>query len=106
MKRVIGAMLAAAVLVACSTPGTAPSVRSARVHPAMGQFPDQQERDSYACTAWAQQENAKASGIGGVLDTIGGAVTGAGTPGYGWNQAGSDRAYTVCMNGRGYSVIW
>jgi len=80
--------------------------QSARVYPATGQFPDQQERDSYACTVWAQQENAKASGIGGALETIGGAVTGAGTPGYGSGQEGSDRAYTVCMNSRGYSVYW
>jgi hypothetical protein len=72
----------------------------------MGQLPDQQERDSYACGEWARQENAKASGLGGVVGTVGGAVTGAGTAGYGWNQEGADRAYTVCMNGRGYSVVW
>jgi hypothetical protein len=106
VKRVIGLMLAVAILGACSTPGTLPVVRRARVYPATGQFPDQQERDSHACTAWAQQQNAKASGIGGAFEAIGGAVTGAGTPGYGWNQEGSDRAYTVCMNSRGYSVYW
>jgi hypothetical protein len=106
MRRVVGLMLAAAVLGACSTPGAPPSVRRARVYPAMGQFPDQQERDSHECAVWAQRENAKASGVGGALGTIRGAVTGAGTPGYGWNQEGSDRAYMVCMNSRGYSVIW
>jgi hypothetical protein len=104
--RVIAPLLAAAVLAACSTPGMTPAVPSAKVHPALGQFPDQQERDSHACTAWAQQENAKASGFRGVVGTIGGAVTGAGTAGYGWDQDGADRAYTVCMNGRGYSVVW
>jgi hypothetical protein len=106
MRRVLGPMLAAAILAACSTPGVTPAVRTAQVHPAMGQYPDQQERDSHACTVWAQQANAKASGFGGVVGTVQGAVTGAGTAGYGWNQDGADRAYTVCMNGRGYSVVW
>ena len=46
---------------------------------------------------WAQQQNAKASGMSGVVETVGGAVTGAGTAGYGWNQDGSDRAYAVCL---------
>ncbi len=101
-----GLPLTAAVLAACSTPGMAPAVRTARVYPAMGQFPDQQDRDSHACTVWAQQQNAKASGVSGVVETVGGAVTGAGTPGYGWNLEGADRAYTVCMNSRGYAVYW
>jgi hypothetical protein len=95
----------AAVLAGCST-GTVPAVPSAKVYPAMGQFPDQQERDSLACTTWAQQENAKASGFGGVMGTIGGAVAGSGTAGYGFNQDGADRAYTVCMKGRGNPVFW
>jgi hypothetical protein len=40
------------------------------------------------------------------MGTIGGAVAGSGTAGYGFNQDGADRAYTVCMNGRGYQVVW
>ena len=104
--RLLGLLLAMVVFGACSTPGAAPLVSRARVYPAMGQFPDQQDRDSHACTVWAQQQNAQASGFSGAVETIRGATTGAGTAGYGWNQEGSDRAYTVCMNGRGYSVYW
>ena len=99
-------MLAAAVLGGCSTSGVPAGLHTARVYPATGQFPDQQDRDSHACVVQAQQENAKASGFEGALQTFGGAVTGAGTARYGWNQAGLDRAYTVCMNSRGYSVYW
>jgi hypothetical protein len=105
VTRVIGAMLGVVLLAACS-PGMEPAVRTARVYPAMGQFPDQLERDSHACAAWAQRENATASGFTGVLEVVGGAATGGGTPGYGFGQDGADRAYTVCMNGRGYSVYW
>jgi len=104
--RLIGLMLALAMLGACATTAKGPEVSRARVYPATGQFPDQQDRDTHACTVWAQGENAKASGFGGALETIGGAVTGAGTPRYGWNQDGLDRAFSVCMNGRGYSVYW
>jgi hypothetical protein len=103
---VIALMLAVGVLGACSTTGTPALISKARVYPALGQFPDQQERDIHACTVHAQQENAKASGFGGALEVVGGAVTGAGTPRYGWNQEGLDRAFSVCMNGRGYSVYW
>jgi hypothetical protein len=103
---IVGPLVVAAVLTACAPPGMAPAVRTARVYPAMGQFPDQQDRDSHACTVWAQQQNAKASGFSGVVETVGGAVTGAGTPGYGWNMAGADHAYAVCMNSRGYAVYW
>jgi hypothetical protein len=55
---------------------------------------------------WAEQQNAKASGFSGVVGTVGGAVTGAGVAGYGWNQQGADHAYAVCMNSRGYAVYW
>ena len=105
-RPLIGSMLLAALLAACSTPGIVPEVSRAKVHPAMGQFPDQQDRDSYACMEWAQGENAKASGAGGALQTLGGAVTGAGTARFGWSQEGADRAFTSCMNSRGYSVSW
>jgi hypothetical protein len=98
--------VAATLLAACASPGIEPGVRTARVYPALGQFPDQQERDSHACSEWAKQENAKASGFGGAMQTIGGAVTGTGTARYGWDQDGADRAYRACMNGRGYSVVW
>jgi hypothetical protein len=106
MKRILGLSLIVAVLGACASPGTLPAVPRAKVYSATGHFPDQQERDSQQCAAWAQQQNAKASGVSGVLETIGGAVTGAGTAGYGWSQDGADRAYTVCMNSRGYAVYW
>ena len=106
MKRTLGLVWAVAVLGGCSPTGTVPSVSQARVYPTTGQTPEQQAGDSYACMAWAQQQSAKSSGVGGVLGEIGGAVTGAGTAGYGQGLQGSDRAFTVCMNGRGYSVYW
>jgi len=106
MKRVTGLIVASALLAGCSSPGLEPAVRTARVYPAMGQYPDQQDRDSHACTVWAQQQNAKASGFSGVVETVTGAATGAGVAGYGWDLQGADRAYTVCMNGRGDAVYW
>ena len=95
MRRLLAAVLAASALGACSTSAVSTGLESAKVHPATGQFPDQQERDSHACMAWAQQENTKASGFEGAMQTLSGTVTGAGTQRYGWNQQGLDRAYTV-----------
>jgi hypothetical protein len=106
MRRVLAFIVSSVMLAACSSPGVAPAVRTARVYPAMGQIPDQQDRDSHACTVWAQQQNAKSSGFSGVVETVTGAATGAGVAGYGWDMQGADRAYAVCMNGRGYAVYW
>lgn len=83
-----------------------PASSRARLDHATGTTPERQKQDIRECTLWAEQESAKASGFGGFLDRIGGAISGAGTPGYGSGQEGADRAYTVCMNGRGYSVYW
>lgn len=106
MRRLLAAMLAAAALGGCSSSAVSKGLDSAKIYPATGQFPDQQERDSHDCKQWALQQNFKSSGFVGGLQVFGGAATGAGTERYGYNQDGLDRAFTQCMNSRGYAVYW
>lgn len=106
MYRLVGVVVGVVVLGGCSPYGTLPATGRARLVHATEQSIAQQKRDILECTEWAQDQSAKASSVGGFFGWLGGTVTGAGTQGYGSGQEGADRAYTVCMNGRGYSVYW
>jgi hypothetical protein len=81
MRRILGAMLAMAVLSGCASSGQ-PDVAA---YPTRGQSPEQQARDHGECQLWAKNQTnydpgmdtAKGAGVGLALGALVGAGTGA-----------------------------
>ena len=111
VKRNLSAVLVTVVLAGCAS-SSQPSVVA---YPAKGQSAELQAKDSNECQAWAKQqsgydpatETAKGAGIGAVVGAVLGGVGGAvggGAYQYSKTKEGHDRAYSACMQGRGYTV--
>ena len=107
MRRVVSAVVVAALLAGCVSSSSSPAPGVA-AYPSKGQSPEQQARDSSDCQVWAKQQagydpaadTAKSAGVGLLLGAVAGAAIGAAA-----GNAGKGAAIGAAVGGVGGTAV-